>query len=283
MSVGQNIDTEEQTIDDPEVLAAQVELLEAENDRLRSELSSARQARYRRAATGMAAVGVGAVVSAILFPAASTVLIALGGTGLFLTVLIRYLTPERFISATVGPNVYEALSANQKTLVDELALTDDRVYVPLEDKTGSGVRLFVPQHAEYVVPDDEELRSVLVLPTDDQGRGVAFEPTGNALVEELRSATGGGLHEDLGTLADQLVDGLIEVFELVDRAESDVDADNGRLSIEVTDSAYGPVDRFDHPVASTIATAVAAERNRPVTLEVTESTDGIYIVTCRLE
>lgn len=283
MSVGQNIDTEEQTIDDPEVLAAQVELLEAENDRLRSELSSARQTRYRRAATGMAAVGVGAVVSAILFPAASTVLIALGGTGLFLTVLIRYLTPERFISATVGPNVYKALSANQKTLADELALTDDRVYVPLEDKTGSGVRLFVPQHAEYVVPDDEELRSVLVLPTDDQGRGVAFEPTGNALVEELRSATGGGLHEDLGTLADQLADGLIEIFELVDRAESDVDSDNGRLSIEVTDSAYGPVDRFDHPVASTIATAVAAERNRPVTLEVTESTDGIYIVTCRLE
>ena len=290
MSAGQTVDvdpeqreSESDTVDDPEVLAAQVELLEDENDRLRRELSTARQARYRRAATGTAAVGVVAVVGALLFPAASTVLLALGGTGLFTAVLIRYLTPERFISATVGREIYEALSANQETLTDELGLTNHRVYVPVEGAAGAAVRLFVPQHTEYAIPADQELDSVLVLPADDRGRGVAFEPTGAPLVEELRSATSNELVGDLEALADQLADGLVEVFELVDSAESDVDPDAGRLSIEVTDSTYGPVDRFDHPVASTIATAVAAERETAVTLEVAESGDGTYVVTCRLD
>ena len=284
MSAGQTIEPEEpDAADDPDVLAAQIELLEAENERLRSEVASARQSRYRRAATGTAAIGVLAIVGALLFSAANTVLLALGGTGLFTAVLIRYLTPERFISATVGREIYEALSANQETLTDELGLTNERVYVPIEGAAGAAVRLFVPQHTEYTIPDDGELDSILVLPADDRGRGVAFEPTGGPLVEELRSATSSGLVADLEALADQLADGLVDVFELVDSTESDVDTDHGRLSIEVTDSSYGPVDRFDHPVASTIATAVAAERDTPVTVEVTESGDEMYVVTCRLD
>lgn len=80
--------------------------------RLRSELARTRRPRYWRAATGTAGLGAAAIVGALLFPAASTVLIALGRTGLFIAVLVRYLTPERFVSATIGRWVYEALSAD---------------------------------------------------------------------------------------------------------------------------------------------------------------------------
>lgn len=280
MSLGQmeGSDNESQ---DPMVTAAQVELLEAENDRLRHELAQARQARYRRAATGTAGIGIVAVVGALLFPAASTVLFALGGTGLFTAVLIRYLTPERFVSATVGRQIYEALAADHETLTNELGLGDKRLYTPIETGTEPSIRLFVPQQAEYTVPTDEELDSVLVLPSDDRGRGVAFEPTGGALVEELRSATSADFGNDLNVLADQLADGLVEVFELVDSATANTDLESSRLSIEVAGSAYGPIDRFDHPVASTVAAAVAAEQNSTVELDVTESEGDSYIITCQ--
>ncbi|MFC6905760.1 hypothetical protein [Halalkalicoccus tibetensis] len=280
MSLGQAVDSDNEN-QDPTVAAAQVELLEAENDRLRRELTQARQARYRRAATGTAGIGVIAIIGALLFPAASTVLFALGGTGLFTAVLIRYLTPERFVSATVGRQIYEALATDHETLTNELGLGDKRLYTPIETDTEPSVRLFVPQQVEYTVPEDEELNSVLVLPSDNRGRGVAFEPTGGALVKELRSTTSADLGSDLNVLADQLIDGLVEVFELVDNATANTDPETGRLSIEVTGSAYGPVDRFDHPVASTIAAAVAAEQDSTVELEVTETEEGSYIITCQ--
>lgn len=281
MSVGRTADPDTGEEQDSTVATAQVELLEAENDRLRRELAQARQSRYRRAATGTAAVGVVAIVGALLFPATSTVLFALGGTGLFTAVLIRYLTPERFVSATVGRRIYEALAADHETLASELGLGSKRLYTPVETDTGPSVRLFVPQQVEYTVPDDDELESVLVLPPDDRGRGVAFEPTGGALVEELRSATSADLSSDVDVLGDQLADGLVEVFELVDSATADTDPETDRLSIEVTGSAYGPVDRFDHPVASTVAAAAAAELERTVELDVAETEEERYVVTCQ--
>lgn len=282
MSVGRTSNLDADGDQDPTVTTAQIELLEAENDRLRRELAQARRSRYRRAATGTAAVGVVAIVGALLFPVASTVLFALGGTGLFTAVLIRYLTPERFVSATVGRQIYEALAADHETLASELGLGGKRLYTPIETDAGPSVRLFVPQQVEYTVPDDDELESVLVLPPDDRGRGVAFEPTGSALVEELRSATSADFGTDLSVLGEQLADGLVEVFELVDSATADADSESGRLSVEVTGSAYGPVDRFDHPVASTVAAAVATEQNTAVELDVTGSGEGVYVVTCQL-
>jgi hypothetical protein len=270
--------------DDLDILAHQFKLLADENKRLRRELASAHRVRYRHAAIGTAIIGIIAVFCAFLLPVATTVLLALGGTGLLAAVLIRYLylTPEQSISATVGHRVYEVLPANQEALTKELALTDTLVYVPIEDAAGSRVRLFVPQHPEYLIPQDEELGSVLVHPSNNRGRGVAFKPTGDPLIKELQSVTGGGFTADLETLADQLADGLVKMFELVDSVESNVDKDKGYLSIQVTNSTYGPVDRFDHPVASMIATAVADAQDTPVTLEVIEPRDGTYVIKCQL-
>lgn len=262
-------------------LVAELELLEAENERLRQELSRTRQARYQRTATGLITVGVIALLGAVIFPVARTVLIALGGTGLFAGVITRYLTPERFVSATVGQRIYESLASDHATLIAELDLHDEHVYVPIETAAGSAVRLFVPHRVEYTLPDDEKLESMFVLPADERGRGVAFEPTGRALVDELRSSVTGGFADDPERLAEQIADGLVEVFELADSAAADVDPDTDRITIAVTGSAYGPVNQFDHPIASIVATALAAELDAPVALDITESGNEEYLVTCR--
>jgi hypothetical protein len=265
---------------DRELLAAQIELLETENDRLRRALSEAQRTKYRRAARSLAVIGVVALIGGVIFPVARTVLLALGGTGVFAAVLVVYLTPERFVSATVGERVYEALAIDHAALIEELDLRSDRVYVPIETATSKTVRLFVPQHTEYDLPDDDELDSLFVTPQVERERGVAFEPTGRALAEELAETVRGGFAEEVAALGGQIADGLVETFELVDQASAEADPENGRLSIVVADSAYGPVDRFDHPVASLTAATLAAELGTPVTLEV-DANDEKFVVTCR--
>ena len=146
-------------------LAARVEELSAKNDQLRQQVAAATRARYRRSAIVMALVGVVALAGAALFPDVRTVLVALGGTGVFAAVLTYFLTPERFVAASVG-------------------------------------------------------------------------------------------------------DALVEQFELVDGVDVDVEA--GRATLAVDGSVYGPVDRFDHPVASLFATTLAVELDEPVALEVGE-------------
>lgn len=269
--------------DDSE-LAAQVELLSEENRRLREAYAEARRSRFRRAALGLAGVGVLAIAGAVAFPAVRTVLLALGGTGLFAAVLSYYLTPERFLSASVSEAVYEALATNGASLAADLGLQDTRVYVPTGTAAddGSSVKLFVPQRTNYAIPDDEALESVLVVPPESDGRGLSLEPTSAALVREFRTALSGEPSDEPDALAQQLADALVEQFELVDAADPDADPDASRVSVAVGGSAFGPVDRFDHPVASFVAAGLAIGVGRPVTVDVIASEEHAdYLVTCR--
>lgn len=264
---------------DRAAFSTQIQLLEEENERLREELSDAHRTRHRRAALTLALTGVLALVGGVLFPVARTVLIALGGTGIFASLLITYLTPERFVSATVGERVYEALVADRTALVGALGLRKESVYVPVETTTGEAVRLFVPQHADYELPEDDALEGILVTPPNERQRGVAFEPSGLALVDELEETVAGGFSDDPETLTGQLTDGLVETFELVDRATPEVDTADGRVSIVVSESAFGAVGRFDHPVSSLVASTLATELETPVSLDTQETPDGT-VVTC---
>ena len=264
-------------------LPAQLELLEAENARLRRELSVAHRNKYRRTAYGLCGVGLIAILGALIFPGVQTVLLALGGTGVFAGILTYYLTPERFVSATIGEQVYAALATDRAALITELDLSQNRVYVPV-GRAAASARLFVPQHVEYTVPDEDELAATFVITVDERSRGVAFEPSGSALVEELRTAS--RVEADtIGETVAHLADGLVEMFELAARTLTDVDSERGRASVAIVDSAYGPVDRFDHPIASYLATGIATQLEEPVTLEVTTAEDdrADYLVTCRWE
>ena len=258
-------------------LLARIETLEGEVERLQTELSSARRTSYRRSAIGLAVLGGLALAGAGAFPGVRTVLLALGGTGLFGAVLTYYLTPERFVGASVAGGVYAALASNLETITTGLELSDDAVYVPVDGDPA--VRLYVPEQPPGVVgvPDPEPLRNTFVVTPEH--RGLSLRPTGGSLYAEFDEAAA-AVPRAPGELAAAAGEALVEQFELVDAADPDVDA-AGRATLRVTDSAYGPVDRLDHPVASFVATTFAAVLEEPVALEVTDDDTTAYLVTCR--
>lgn len=276
-------------LDDQAELAAQIDLLAEENRRLRREYARARRSQYRRTALGLVGLGLLAVGGAAVFPEARTVLLALGATGLFAGLLTYYLTPEQFIPARVGERVYAALAANGAVLAADLGLADERVYVPTGDPDDP-VRLFLPQHEDYEVPDGDALGDVFVVTGDERARGVSLKPTGQALFGEFERALAGPLSDDPGTLAEQLADALVEQFELVDSTRVDAAVDDegedgdgrggDRVTVGVSGSAYGAVDRFDHPVASVLATGLVHGLDAPVAVDVTPGDDRTdYLVT----
>lgn len=267
-------------------LEARVAQLEAENARLRRDYGQSKRVHYRRSTMALFALGVLGVLGALAFPDDSDVLFALGGTGLFAGVLTYYLVPEQFVGVDVGEGVYEALVENGTAIRSELGLSDATVYVPPMDRNRDGdrtVRLFVPRQENDAIPDDEELSRTFVM-TDGERLGVAFRPTGSALFGEFERALRGDVEDGPDRIAEQLADGVVEQFELAGSLRLDVDAGTGRATFGVVDSAFGPVDRFDHPIPSFLAVGLARGLDRPVAVETTVLEDddhADYLVTCR--
>lgn len=262
---------------DPEALVARIETLQSEVERLETELTDARRTSYRRTAIGLAGLGGLALVGAWLFPGVRTVLLALGGTGLFAALLTYYLTPERFVGASVAGGVYAALADNLEAITTELELADTAVYVPVDGD--SAARLYVPEQPPAVagVPDPDTLHTAFVVTPEH--RGLSLRPTGGPLQTEFEAAAS-PVPDAPGDLSRAASEALVEQFELVDTADPDVG--DGRATVRVTGSTYGPVDRLDHPVASFLATTTAVGLAAPVELEVAPgSDDGAYLVTCR--
>lgn len=275
-------ETGDAEFEDPAVVA-ELEVLREENRRLREEFAAARRAQYRRTALALVGIGVVAGVAGLLLASARSVLLALAGTGVFLGTLIYYLTPEQFIAADVGQRVYEAFARNGTAIAAELGLQDDRVYVPTGESLDD-VRLFVPQRPEYDIPDRETLQETFVVTAEETRRGIALDPTGGSLAGEFERALTGDLSSDPDAVVAALSDALVEQFELISSTSVETATADGRVTVGVTDSTYGPVDRFDHPVVSFLAVGLAGALDRPVRPEVTagdERTD--YLVTCRWE
>lgn len=263
---------------DPERLQTELAVRREENQRLRAAYAAATRTRHRRTALGFLAVGVAAVAAGLLLVDAREVLFALGGTGLFAALLLYYLSPEQFVAASVGREVYAAMADNGSDVVAELGLADERIYVPTP---AGGVRLFVPQRADDPLPAPESLSDTFVVPEDGTTRGVALRPTGGPLVEEYERAAAGVLADDPATLAEGLAEALVEQFEILDGVT--VDVEDGRATIGASDSAFGPCTRFDHPVGSTLATGLARGLSEPVALSVIASADdrADWRITCR--
>lgn len=261
---------------DRSALEARTELLAEENRRLRNEYARARRSTYRRTAIWLAVVGAIAVSAGLLFPDARRILFTLGAIGLFGGILTYFITPGQFVAADVGERVYAASAANWSALIDELGLQRQYRYLPSTGR--SPVRLFVPQRTACTIPED---RGRLVATRGDE-RGLVLEPTGAGLFEEFERALAEPLPTESTVLAAQLADGLVEQFELVRSAEPDVAPDEGRSTVAIRGSAYGDVDRFDHPVASFLAVGFAEGLDRPIELTV-EASEGRsdWLITCR--
>jgi hypothetical protein len=269
-------------ISDIDRLRGELEVLQEENERLRAEYARAKQSQYHRSAATLMAVGVLALFAGVVVTEAQTVLFALGGTGVFLGVLIYYLTPERFILASVSEAVYSSLAHNKIQVLSELGLSDERVYVPREQgESASGVRLFVPQRDTYAIPDDDALAQAFVATDDPRERGFAAQPTAVGLYTDFAETVSDGPSDTPAAMASELSDALIEQFELVDDAQAETTSDE-RVAVRVSGSAMGSINRFDHPVASLLGTGIALAADEPVTVDVATADDGsaVYIVTC---
>lgn len=259
-------------------LTARLEVLTEENERLRRQYADAQQTRYRRTALGLAALGAVAIVAGMLFVQRQSVLFILGAIGLFGALLTYYLTPERFIAADLGEQVYSSLARNEARLSAELGLSDTRVYIP--DGGEQPAWLFIPQRTEYDLPSPAALESVLVVDEDDRSRGIALAPTGGGLFRMFDRARSGSLASSPSELAAQVIDAVVDGFELADHAESDIDTAQGRLSIVITNGAYGGATHFDEPIASFVAVTVAIGLDRPVRVEMTNRSETEHVVTC---
>jgi hypothetical protein len=267
-----------------EELLGEVQLLATENARLRAQRGNRVRQSYRRAAVGFVLLGALAAGAALAVPESQTVLFSLAGVGLFVGVLTFWLTPSQVISAPIGDRVYSAYAATGRSLITDLDLQETTVYVPAPTHTTetADVRLFVPQLRRFVVPKQSELDSLLVVGGDDRAQGVSLVPTGAALVAEFEEGRG----EPASTVeefASQLADALVEGFELVDSAMATVDPDGGAITVGVRGSSFGAVDRFDHPVGSFVAAALAAELDTPVRMDVRTADDrrAEFVVECQ--
>ena len=262
-----------ETESDPE-LAAQIGLLAAENKRLRELVAAAQRSRYRGTAIALCGVGLLCGLLGYVTPTASTVLFALGGTGVFGGVLTYFLTPDRFISADVGHRVYTASAESFEQLASDLGLSDRRVYVTASTEHENETRettpsswLFVPQSESTTIPEATALDAAFVV--DDDQRGLSLRPTGSGLFEAVTTS----LTEPLGTTAErlcaQLSDAIVEDFELAQTVECEADPQDGRISVRITDALYGDGTRFDHPIVSLLAVGLSTGLETPVETTVT--------------
>jgi hypothetical protein len=273
-------DDAETALSDRERLEGELARLESENERLREEYVRSKQTQYRRTALALIAVGVLAAIGGVLAASVRTVLFALAGTGIFLGILTYYLAPEQFLAASIGREVYGAMADNEASIVAELGLSESWVY--LQSGDNGTVRLYVPQNESTPLPDEDELDETFVV---DGGRGLALRPTGAPLFEEFERALSGSLASTPDALASQLTDALVEQFEIVESIEQSTsgDADSGQLTVGVVESAYGPLEQFDHPVASFLGTGLARGLDVPVAVDIeqegNERVDAV--VVCR--
>ena len=253
-------------------LEHRVERLRARNERLRDGVDNSRRHRLRLTALGFVGLGALSFAAAFVLPNGQEVLYALAGVGLFAGLLTRSVTGSRFVESGDAERVYATCAANYETILARRDLETARWYLPTEDDR---VRLFVPDDSDAVPRPTESSASVGF--GED---GLVLEPVGTEFVREV-VATGSDATETPAATVEQLSDALEARFEFVTGAEPAVDVDRGRAEIAVSGSAFGAVDRFDHPVASTLAVGLARVLERPIRLEVTDDTDrGEWLVRC---
>ncbi|WP_135855110.1 hypothetical protein [Halorussus salinus] len=270
---------------DIEAVLAQMEVLQEENRRLRTDYVRARQSRFRRAALALCLFSGVAGLGGLMFPAGRQTLLGLAGIGFVMAILIYYVTPQQEASASVGERSYATLARLEQEISADLGLQDTQIYVPTPPETEAtriAARLFVPLHQNYTVPDPDALTSVFIVETDEQTRGVSLPPTGSALVQEFRQSMVEELASTPRELTEQLTEALEAGFELVETAVVDLEADDGRVTVGVQGSTFGAVTRVDHPVPSFVATSLAVGLQTPVELAAVTADEAEFdaVVTC---
>jgi len=265
-----NRGAEEQEIDAGVVGEAELAVLRTENERLRDQFRQAKRTTYRRTMVAFLVVGLLSFGGALLFPDVRTVLVTLGGTGLFAAILTWFITPETFHAASVSEQIFDATANNGAAMVEELGLQETRLYVPVGERDA---RLYVPAHRNYTIPDEQALNSLFVVTGDQRERGVSLHPTGGSLYAEFETVTTAA--NDPEQFSAQLADAIVEQFGLARSVETTVIPADNEARFEITGSTCGSVQAFDQPIVSLLATGLARHVGEPVRVEVPDADDGI--------
>lgn len=254
-------------------LSARAERLAEENRQLRDANERLRATHthrtwHRQSGWSLLFLGTLSGLGGIVFPETRSLLFAIAATGLFGGVLTYSLSRDRFLPATVCDRIYTAIADTRSTLAAEQDLSGVPVYVPDDD---GGASLFIPADSEHEGPDGDDDSPV---PTSLE-HGVTLIPTGAELAQEFERTAPNALSNAPSTLATRLADAVVEQFELARRVElaTTVSDGRGRIAVEISGSALGDVDRFDHPITSFLAVGLAAGLERPVSLEVSPHAD----------
>lgn len=265
--------------------------------------------RFRRLAVGLAVVGVAALAGAYFLPDQRTVLLALGGTGLFGTVLALLVAGDRPVPVGTARAAYDAHAVNGAALVADLDLRGTPVYVPTGRWGEESVLGYVPATRGESVPDPATLAPMLPEASPDGEanedgtpasnrdpeshaetgaeagagvdahtrsdggpggrRGVAFRPVAATLIAAYRDAATEPPAETSGDLTEQLADALVEQFDVASSVSVESVEPDGGVTVAVRGSTFGGPDRFDHPAGSFLAAGLATGLGRPIRMETT--------------
>lgn len=249
-----------------------LERLQARNEQLEKETDRFSRYRPRFIALGFVGVGLLSFLAALSVPEGQTVLFTIAGIGLFAGVLTRTVAHGHFVESQDAERVYGACAANYSAIVADRADSTSRRYLP---DAQNRIRLLVPDDSTDVPKTLDQSTTI-----GKTQQGVVLEPIGNPFVREVKREAATDLTSVVATV-EQLADALEDRFEFVASADPVVDMDAGRVSVAISGSAFGAVDRFDHPVASILAVGLANQLEQPVRLEVTDDTDrGEWLVRC---
>jgi hypothetical protein len=254
---------------DPSERIAELEtvtdVLQTENERLRTDYARARVISYRKTALALAVIGIVATLGGVMLPDVRAVLFVTGAIGLFSGVMTWSLTPGRVVPVSVGESVYDGAMMTLTDLKDELGLQPITVYVP----RGTQTRGFIPREHDFEIPENISH----VFPGDTSGSGgLTFTPSGQELtreVDEIRTA------QDPSTAlgaVEQIANSLVEHFEVADEIVVKKSKRVRKVEITVSGSTFGPLTRLDHPIVSALACAAAQSANAPVVIDSVDDT-----------
>jgi len=215
---------------------------------------------------------------ALVVPAARQVLLAFAGIGLFTAVLTYGLSEGSFIESGTANECTGRVRTTSRRSWRRWTWTTSGFTFPVRTPETAAFGYSFRSNVDRCFREPADGSVV-----DPSGRGLLLEPTGAGLYDEFREALAEPLASTPEPLAEQLTDALLRRFEFVAAADPVVHVGERRVTVAVSEGAFGPIGRFDeHPVASFLAVGFAAGLEREIVLEVSAGADpGAWLVSCR--
>lgn len=220
-------------------------------------------------------LGGSAVGGAVLYPAQQTVLLAVAYTFLFGVLLVGVLSNQQYVQTSFHEAVVGDLLRNEGAVVDSWDLQRTQVYIPRHSGPVPAT-LFIPKHLDFEIPPESALDSLFVTTGTLKQEGITFVPSGARLYEEFATATGPDLSDAPATLASELTDALVELFEIATQATTHIERNRDVVVCDIGLNAHENTPKINHPVVSFLGTGLAVGLDRPVVVDSQTTTGGRY-------